>query len=161
MPKDLWLLVAYEPVTVFVQRRRCGIVDLKLVAWLDINLYEFWSVEAYFACQNSILPKFYIPRRTTLSVPEVQIRIGTEGRLGRWPYIFLTTFMKIEQNWCLGSKVRGPKVRGSKALGLIILEPEQDDTRSLPEKELIREKISLKVWWFTKPPSIPPPLTRF
>ena len=24
---------------------------------------------------------------------------------------------------CLGSKVRGPKVRGSKALGLIILEP--------------------------------------
>ena len=83
MPKDLWLLVAYEPVTVFVQRRRCGIVDLKLVAWLDINLYEFWSVEAYFACQNSILPKFYIPRRTTLSVPEVQIRIGTEGRLGR------------------------------------------------------------------------------
>ena len=26
---------------------------------------------------------------------------------------------------CLGSKVRGPKVRGSKALGLIILEPQQ------------------------------------
>ena len=26
---------------------------------------------------------------------------------------------------CLGSKVRGPKVRGSKALGLIILEPDE------------------------------------
>ena len=28
---------------------------------------------------------------------------------------------------CLGSKVRGPKVRGSKALGLIILEPSAGD----------------------------------
>ena len=33
---------------------------------------------------------------------------------------------RIKGPWdlgCLGSKVRGPKVRGSKALGLIILEP--------------------------------------
>ena len=46
-------------------------------------MIAFWSVGTYFHGANLILPNFPIPRAPTASVPipEVQIRIRTEGGL--------------------------------------------------------------------------------